>query len=76
MGIEQAIEMIKNQDLSTEAAILDDIWFDLQQKVLNSPIPSEHQDILNQRLDRIAAGQAEFTDWKTLKSKLLNAKIH
>ncbi|AFM14091.1 addiction module protein [Turneriella parva] len=76
MGIEQAIAMIKSQDLSTEAAILDDIWFDLQQKVMNSPIPAEHQLILDERLDKIEAGQAIFTDWKTLKSKLLNAKAH
>ena len=76
MGIEQAIAMIKSQDLSTEAAILDDIWLDLQQKVLNSPIPVEHQVILDERLDKIESGKATFTDWKTLKSKLLNAKTH
>ncbi|MBS0617440.1 MAG: addiction module protein [Spirochaetes bacterium] len=76
MGIEQAIAIIKSQDLSTEAAILDDIWFDLQQKVMNSPIPTHHQVILDARLDKIEAGQAIFTDWKILKSKLLNAKAH
>jgi hypothetical protein len=76
MGIEQAIALIKSQDLSTEAAILDDIWLDLQQKVMNAPISAEHQVILDERLNKIETGQATFTDWKTLRSKLVNAKTH
>ena len=68
--------MIKSQDLGTEAAILDDIWLDLEKKILSNPIPEEHRKILDQRLDKIESGEATFTDWETLKAKLLNAKAH
>ena len=76
MGIDQAIAMIKSQDLGTEAAILDDIWLDLEKKILSNPIPEEHRKILDQRIDKIESGKATFTDWETLKAKLLNAKAH
>lgn len=76
MGVDQAIAIIKSQDISTEAAILDDIWLDLEKKILSNPIPEEHRKILDQRLDKIESGKATFTDWETLKAKLLNAKAH
>ncbi len=76
MGVEQAIAMIKSQDLGTEAAILDDLWLDLEQKILNNPIPEEHRKILDERISKIEAGKATFTNWETLKASLLNAKAH
>ena len=76
MGIEQAIALIKGQEIAVEATILDDIWSDLERKLLANPVPPEHIALLDDRIDKIQAGTATFTDWESLKAKLLHAKTH
>ncbi len=76
MGIEQAVALIKGQEIGVEASILDDIWSDLEQKLMSSPVPPEHIAILDARIDKIQAGTATFTDWESLKSRLIHAKTN
>lgn len=76
MQIAEAIDMIKSQDMSTEAAILDDIWIDLERKIINNPVPEEHRKILDERINKIKLDKAMFTDWAALKANLLYAKGH
>lgn len=74
MGIEDAIIEIKNQDLSAEMAILDELWVDIGEKLLKQDIPKWHADILAERLEKIQAGKAKFEDWETVKQRILNGK--
>lgn len=76
MGVEQAVALIKSQEISVEAAILDDLWLDLEKKALSNPVPAEHVAILDERLDKIESGKATYTDWQTLKAKLLDGQTH
>lgn len=76
MGVEQAVALIKSLEISVEAAILDDLWLDLEKKALTNPVPPEHIALLDERLDKIESGKVTYTDWQTLKAKLLDGKAH
>ncbi|MDH5716945.1 MAG: addiction module protein [Spirochaetia bacterium] len=60
MNIESALEEIKKQDINTKFAILDSLWDDIAEKVINEKIPESHKTMLDKRLSAIKSGKAGF----------------
>ncbi|MDH5720499.1 MAG: addiction module protein [Spirochaetia bacterium] len=76
MSIESALEEIKRQDINTKFAILDSLWDDIAENVINEKIPVSHKVMLDERLSAIKSGKAGFQSWETVKKRLLGDKEH
>lgn len=70
MSLEQAIALIKNQELSTELKLWDDIFADIRAKLTTEEPPEWHKRILDERL---ADPNPQFKSWEEVKKNILNA---
>ena len=70
MSLEQAMALIKNQELSTELKLWDDIFADIRAKLTDSEPPEWHKRILD---DRLADPNPEFQSWADVKNSILKA---
>lgn len=70
MSLEQAIALIKNQELSTELRLWDDIFTDIRSKLIATEPPNWHKQILDERL---ADADPRFKSWAEVKKSILNA---
>lgn len=70
MSLEQAIALIKNQELATELRLWDDIFADIRSKLATVEPPEWHKRILDERL---ADPNPEFKTWEEVKNSILNA---
>lgn len=59
---------LKEMTLEEKLAVMELLWADIAPADFESP--SWHQDILDERRQRIAAGKAQFTDWETAKAEI------
>jgi hypothetical protein len=46
------------------------LWADLSRNQENVPSPSWHEQILEEREQRVKSGQEKFVDWETAKQEL------
>lgn len=51
--------------------VMEEIWADLRKNEDNIPVPEWHMELLAEREKRIAEGTAKFTDWETVKRRLM-----
>lgn len=56
--------------LAQKLQVMEEIWADLRKNEDNIPVPEWHKELLAEREQKIAAGQAKFTDWETVKRRL------
>lgn len=70
MSLEQAIALIKNQDLSTELKLWDDIFADIRVKLADAEPPDWHKRILDERL---ADANPGYKTWDEVKKSILHA---
>lgn len=72
MSVEQAIALIKKQNLETEIRLLDDLFVDVRQKLEESEPPAWHKKILDARLSK-ETNDSDFSSWEEVKIRILNA---
>jgi hypothetical protein len=62
------------EKMTTEEKIqtMETLWDDLCKKADSLRSPLWHKDILQEREERLKAGEAEFVDWETAKNQLRN----
>lgn len=70
MSLEQAVALIKNQELSTELKLWDEIFTDIHSKLTVAETPEWHKRILDERL---ADPNPGFKSWAEVKNNILNA---
>ena len=63
---------LKEMTLQEKLAVMELIWEDIVRTpdVLESP--AWHRDVLEERGQRIAEGQSQFTDWEKAKIEIRN----
>lgn len=58
--------------LHEKLAAMESLWEDLARSPESIDSPTWHKDILDERRQRIAQGEAQFADWETAKAKIRN----
>lgn len=50
---------------------MEELWDDLCHSTEGVPTPAWHGDVLAERTQRVATGEAEFREWEEVKARLL-----
>ena len=61
---------LKNMTLQEKLAAMKSLWEDLSRSPESIESPRWHQDILDERRERVAEGKAHFVDWETAKKDI------
>jgi Putative addiction module component len=61
---------LKEMTLHEKLAVMELLWEDIARSPEAFESPSWHKDILDERRQRIAEGEAQFTDWETAKKAI------
>ena len=61
---------LQEMTLHEKLAVMELIWEDIARSPETFESPSWHKEILDERRQRIAEGNAQFTDWQTAKKKI------
>ncbi len=69
MKVDEAVSLLKQQDLSVEIAALDELTADVQKKLAEGELPDWHKEILDERLSR----EEKFYPWDEVKNRIINA---
>ena len=56
--------------IQEKLAAMESLWDDLSRSPEAIESPSWHEDVLDQRQQRIADGTAQFEDWEKAKAKI------
>ena len=59
---------LKDMTLREKLEALEALWDDLARDARSVESPGWHEEILKERSQRVANGQAGFTDWETAKT--------
>jgi hypothetical protein len=65
---------LKDMSLQEKLAAMELLWEDLARSPESVESPGWHKDILDERRERVAEGEARFVDWETAK-KNIRSKI-
>ncbi len=63
---------LKDMTLQEKLAAMESLWEDLSRAPESIESPGWHQDILDERRERVAEGKARFVDWETAKKDIRN----
>jgi hypothetical protein len=66
MRVDEALLLIKDQDLAVEIEALDDLAADIQKKMIENEIPEWHKRILEDRL----ANPKQFIPWEQARTEI------
>jgi hypothetical protein len=66
MRVDEALLLIKDQDLAVEIEALDDLAADIQKKMIENEIPEWHKRILEDRL----ANPKRFIPWEQARTEI------
>ena len=58
--------------LQEKLAAMESLWEDLARCPESVESPTWHKDVLDERRERVAEGQAKFGDWETAKIEIRN----
>lgn len=58
--------------LQEKLAAMESLWEDLARTPETIESPAWHQDLLDERRQRLAQGQSRFIDWETDKADIRN----
>jgi hypothetical protein len=61
---------LSEMSLKEKLAAMELLWEDLTRSPESVESPSWHKDILDERRQRVAEGQAQFEDWETAKTSI------
>lgn len=51
---------------------IETIWESIRQSKESIPVPQWHQEVLQQRMERLESGQTQLLDWENVKTRLNN----
>ena len=63
---------LKDMTLQEKLAAMESLWEDLARTPEAIESPAWHNDILDERRQRLAEGQSRFVDWGTAKADIRN----
>lgn len=61
---------LKKMSLRQKLSVMESLWEELSRTPESLPSPTWHKDILDERRNRVARGEAKFVDWETAKSRI------
>lgn len=61
---------LKEMTLREKLAAMESLWDDLTRCPESVESPTWHKDILDERRQRVAEGEAQFMDWETAKTEI------
>jgi hypothetical protein len=61
---------LRDMTLQEKLAAMELLWEDLARCPESVESPTWHKDILDERQQRVAEGEAQFTDWETAKTEI------
>ncbi len=61
---------LKDMTLQEKLAVMESLWEDLGRTPEAIESPAWHKDVLDERRQRLAEGNARFTDWETAKADI------
>ena len=69
----QQIESLQKLTWAEKFDLIQMLWSDIAAENEKLLIPDNHKEILRQRLDRIASGDAKFRNWEEIREKYAKA---
>ena len=63
---------LKGMTLHEKLAAMESLWEDIARTPESIQSPAWHKDILDERRQRLADGQSQFSDWKAAKAEIRN----
>jgi len=63
---------LKDMSLQEKLAATESLWEDVTRTPEAIESPAWHKDLLEERRQRLAQGQAELVDWETAKADIRN----
>jgi hypothetical protein len=63
---------LKEMTLHEKLAAMEALWEDLSRSPESIESPAWHEEVLDERRQRIADGKARFEDWETAKVEIRN----
>ena len=61
---------LKDMTLEEKLAAMESLWEDLARSPENIKSPAWHEEILDERRQRVVEGKARFKDWKKAKAEI------
>lgn len=61
---------LREMSLQEKLAAMELLWEDLARSPESVESPTWHEDILDERRQKIAEGNAQFEDWETAKAEI------
>ena len=61
---------LEEMTLPEKLAAMESLWDDLTRCPQSVESPTWHKDLLDERRQRVAEGEAKFTDWETAKTDI------
>jgi hypothetical protein len=61
---------LKEMSLQEKLAVMELLWEDLARSPESVESPTWHKDVLDERRQRIAEGNARFEDWEIAKTEI------
>ena len=56
--------------IAEKLRMMEELWDDLRARAEGVPVPQWHKDLLDERQQRIDAGEATFSDWESAKERI------
>ena len=61
---------ISQMTIAEKLRMMEELWDDLRARAEGVPVPQWHKDLLDERQQRIDAGEATFSDWESAKERI------
>lgn len=61
---------IDQMTLAEKLRAMEQLWDDLRTRAEGVPMPRWHKDLLDERQELIATGEAQFDDWENAKARI------
>ena len=65
-----SIAEIKDLPMEYKLQIMEELWGEMRVRLLDMPIPLEHQRLLDERRTQVAQGQSCLHRWEDVKQKV------
>lgn len=63
------LQFLHNLPLKEKISVVQSLWNDIAMQQSIENIPSEHKRILDERIQKINSGKAQFKPWSEVQSK-------
>ncbi len=63
---------LEKMSIEEKIRTMEAIWDDLCRKADSIPSPSWHEEVLNEREEKVKKGEEEFIDWNKAKKNIRN----